>query len=145
MTAIEAKFDALMNKLGNNERRMHTTLEVGTEDEGEKRNSIDKGPTHEGPIKLWKHSTSMPIGATLLSQTSTYPLTTNQHSRTMRISHMDKKHNKFKHLDKIYSNIMPHLGSNNNKQDREQKIKGRGDIIPLRTRCLLSWGEIRGC
>ena len=37
MTAIEAKLDALMNKLGNNERRMHTTLEVGTIDEGEKR------------------------------------------------------------------------------------------------------------
>ena len=37
MTAIEAKLDALMNKLGNNERRMHTALEVGTIDEGEKK------------------------------------------------------------------------------------------------------------
>ena len=37
MIAIEAKLDALMNKLGNNERRMHTTLEVGTVDEGEKK------------------------------------------------------------------------------------------------------------
>ena len=36
MTSIEAKLDALINKLGNNERRMHTTLEVGTVDEGEK-------------------------------------------------------------------------------------------------------------
>ena len=34
MTAIEAKLDALMNKLGNNERRMHTALEVGTVNEG---------------------------------------------------------------------------------------------------------------
>ena len=33
MTVIEAKLDALMNKLGNNERRMHTALEVGTVDE----------------------------------------------------------------------------------------------------------------
>ena len=33
MIAIEAKLGALMNKLGNNERRMHTTLEVGTIDE----------------------------------------------------------------------------------------------------------------
>ena len=47
MTAIEAKFDALMNKFGNNERRMHMTLEVGIVDEGEKRNSADKGLTHE--------------------------------------------------------------------------------------------------
>ena len=49
MTAIEAKLNALMNKLGNNERRMHTALEVGTIDEGEQRNSADEGLTHEGP------------------------------------------------------------------------------------------------
>ena len=29
MTTIEAKLDAVMNKMGNNERRMHTTHEVG--------------------------------------------------------------------------------------------------------------------
>ena len=52
MTIIEAKFDALMNKLGNNERRMHTTLEVGTVDEGEKRNSADEGLTHEGSYQV---------------------------------------------------------------------------------------------
>ena len=39
MTAIEAKLDALMKKLGNNERRMDTALEVGIVDEGEKRKS----------------------------------------------------------------------------------------------------------
>ena len=30
MTTIEAKLDALMNKLGNEERRMHSAHEVGT-------------------------------------------------------------------------------------------------------------------
>ena len=34
MTAIEAKMDAMMNKLGSNERRMHTAHEVGAVDEG---------------------------------------------------------------------------------------------------------------
>ena len=29
MTTIEAKLDAVMNKLGNSERRMHTAHEVG--------------------------------------------------------------------------------------------------------------------
>ena len=48
MTSIEAKLDELMNELGNNERRMHTTLEVGTIDEGEKINNVDEGLTHEG-------------------------------------------------------------------------------------------------
>ena len=52
MTAIEAKLDALMNKIGNNERRMHTTLEVGTVNEGEKRNSVEEGPTHEGSYQV---------------------------------------------------------------------------------------------
>ena len=87
------------------------------------------------PTKLRRHNTLMLIGAILLSPTSTYPLTTHQHSGTMRISYMEKEHNKFKDLDRICSNIMPHLGSNNNnsnsKQDREHKIKGRGYLIPL--------------
>ena len=52
MTAMEAKLDALMNKLGNNERRMHTTLEVGTVDEGEKRKSAEEGPSHEGSYQV---------------------------------------------------------------------------------------------
>ena len=52
MTAIEGKLDALMNKLGNNERKMHTALEVGTVDEGERRKSADEGLTHEGPYQV---------------------------------------------------------------------------------------------
>ena len=52
MIAIEAKLDALMNKLENNERRMHTALEVGIVDEGEKRNSADEGLTHEGSYQV---------------------------------------------------------------------------------------------
>ena len=52
MTAIEAKLDALMNKMGNNERRMHTALKVGTLDEGEIRNSVKEEPNHEGPYQV---------------------------------------------------------------------------------------------
>ena len=33
MTAIEAKLDAVMSKLGNNERTIHTTHEVGAVEE----------------------------------------------------------------------------------------------------------------
>ena len=54
MTSIEAKLDALMNKVGNNERRMHTALEVGTIDEGEIINSAKEGPNHEGPYQVEK-------------------------------------------------------------------------------------------
>ena len=90
----------------------------------------------------------MPTGATLSSLTLTCPLTINQHLGTMRISNMVEKHNKVKDLDRICNNIMPHMGSNNNsssKQDKEQIIRGRGDLIPLKTRCLLSWGKTKGC
>ena len=52
MTTIKAKLDALISKLGNTERRMHTTLKVGTVDEGKKRKSAQKGSNHEGPYQV---------------------------------------------------------------------------------------------
>ena len=39
MTTIEAKLDAVMNKLGNNERRMHTAHEVGAVEERSRRSA----------------------------------------------------------------------------------------------------------
>ena len=51
MTAIEAKLDAVMNKLGNNEKRMHTANEVGVEDKGERRMSA-QGPVEEEPYQV---------------------------------------------------------------------------------------------
>ena len=39
-TAIEAKLDAIMNKLSSNERSMHTAHEVGAMKEG-RRNSVE--------------------------------------------------------------------------------------------------------
>ena len=52
MTTIEAKLDALMNKMGNHERRMHSANEVRTVDENEKRNSAEEGLAHEGPYQV---------------------------------------------------------------------------------------------
>ena len=39
MTAIEAKMNAVMNKLGNDERRMHTAYEVGAVEERSRRSA----------------------------------------------------------------------------------------------------------
>ena len=50
MTAIEAKLDAVMNKLGNNERRMHTAHEVGVVEERIRR-SVE-GLVDEEPYKV---------------------------------------------------------------------------------------------
>ena len=52
ITAIEAKLDALISKMGNQERRMHSSNEVGTVDENENRNSIEEGLAHEGPYQV---------------------------------------------------------------------------------------------
>ena len=52
MTTIEAKLDALMNKLGNQDRRMHAAHEVGTVERIEKKSSADKGLAHEDPYQV---------------------------------------------------------------------------------------------
>ena len=50
MTVIEAKLDAVMNKLGSNERRMHTAHEVGAVNEGTR--SSAEGPVEEEPYQV---------------------------------------------------------------------------------------------
>ena len=50
MTAIKAKLDAVMNKMGNNEKRMHIAYEVGAVKEG-MRNSAE-GHVEEEPYQI---------------------------------------------------------------------------------------------
>ena len=52
MTAIEAKLDALMNKMGNQDRRMHSTHDVGTVERNEQKSSVEEGLAHEGPYQV---------------------------------------------------------------------------------------------
>ena len=51
-TAIEEKLDALMNKMGNQDRRMHSALEVGTVERNEQKSSAEEGLAHEGPHQV---------------------------------------------------------------------------------------------
>ena len=50
ITTIEAKLDAVMNKLGNNERRMHTAHEVGAVEERSRRSA--EGLAEEEPYQV---------------------------------------------------------------------------------------------
>ena len=50
MTTIEAKLDAVMNKLGSNERRMHTAHEVGAVEERIRRSA--EGLVDEDPYQV---------------------------------------------------------------------------------------------
>ena len=52
MTIIEAKLDALMNKMGNQDRRMHLAHEVGTVERNEQKSSAEEGLAHEGPYQV---------------------------------------------------------------------------------------------
>ena len=52
MTAIEAKLDALVNKIRDQDRRMHSAHEVGTVERNEQKSSADKGLSHEGPYQV---------------------------------------------------------------------------------------------
>ena len=52
MTAIDAKLDALMKKLGNQDRRMHSAHEVGTMEGNEQKSIIDEGFSHKGPYQV---------------------------------------------------------------------------------------------
>ena len=52
MIAIEAKLDALMSKMGNQERRMHSAHEVGTIERNEQKSSDEEGLAHDGPYQI---------------------------------------------------------------------------------------------
>ena len=52
MTTIEAKLDALMNKLGNQDRRKHSTHEVGTMEGNEQKSITEEGLAHKGPYHV---------------------------------------------------------------------------------------------
>ena len=52
MSVINAKLDALMSKIGHQERRVHSTHKVETMEEGEQKCIVDEGLAHEGPYQV---------------------------------------------------------------------------------------------
>ena len=52
MSATEAKLDALMSKMNNQERRSHSANVVGIEEGGEYKCITDEGLAHEGPYQV---------------------------------------------------------------------------------------------
>ena len=137
-----------MNKLVSNERRMHTAIEVGVVDGGERRKSVEEGPNHEGSYQVEE--------AQYLNANMNYTFKPNLNLPTHYTPAL-RNHENFSYGGGAQQGQRPgqnmqqyHAlqGSNNNsssKQDREQIIRGRGDLIPLKTRCLLSWGKTKGC
>ena len=52
MTAIEAKLDALMNKMENQERIIHSAHEVGIVERNEQKSSAEERLAYEGPYQI---------------------------------------------------------------------------------------------
>ena len=52
MTSIEAKLDAIMNRMTNQERRSHSVNEVGIVDGAEQKSVADKGLAQESPYRV---------------------------------------------------------------------------------------------
>ena len=52
MIAIEEKLDALMNKMGNQDRIMNSAHEVETIERNEQKSSAKEGLAHEGPYQV---------------------------------------------------------------------------------------------
>ena len=73
MIAIEAKLDVVMNKLGNNERRMHTAHEVGAVEERSRRSAegpyqVDEEPHQVKETKYMNEQRSHTSSKTLTCQ-----------------------------------------------------------------------------
>ena len=137
MTAIEAKLVALMKKIGNHEKRIHSANEVGTVNENGKRNSAEKGLAHEGPYQVNEAQYLNANRSYKFKPNLNFPTHYTLALRNHENFSYGEEHSKVKDLGKIFNNIMLHLGSNNNnnKEVREQKIKDKGDLLPLKNRC----------
>ena len=76
MTKIEAKPDAIMNKMNNQEKRGHSCNEVGIVEGAEYKSVDNLGLSHEGAYQVDEVSTLMVIEVITSSPTITYQPTT---------------------------------------------------------------------
>ena len=135
MTAIETKMDALMNKLGKLDRRMHSMHEVGPIEGNEHKSVTDEGLAHEGPYHV--EEAQFVGGNISYNFKPNNNLLTHQHRGTMKISYMEVEHNKAKDLCKTINNNTLHMGSkdSSSRTTREPRIRAKEGPSLLKNRC----------
>ena len=138
-TAIEAKLDAVMNKLSMNEKKMHTAYEVGVVREGMR--NIAKGYEEEEPYqvketKYMNEQRSYHFNPNPNLPTHCTPALRNHESFSYSGAH------KALDMDRTTIRLILSLGSNsssnnssNNIGTTEESIKGRKELKPLKIRC----------
>ena len=112
MTAIEAKLDAVMNKLGNNERRMHTAHEVGAVEERIRRSA--EGIVEEEPYQVEETKYMNEQRSYHFKPNPNLPTHYTLALRNHESFHMVEQHSRALDLDRISSKLMLSLGSKNN-------------------------------
>ena len=137
--AIEAKLDAVMNKLSSNEKRMHIAHEVRAVREGSINSA--EGYEEEEPYQVEE--------AQYLNANKSYTFKPNPNLPThyspalMKAFHMVGEHNRVLNMDRTTIKFILILGSNSNNNNNnnnkigtaEESIKGRKEIKPLKIRC----------
>ena len=147
MTAIEAKLDAPMSKLGNQERRVHTPHEVGTMEGGEQKCIANKELALEGPYQIeeahyvngsisynFKPNNNLPILYTLAlrnHENFSYGIGVQKGPRPMQNFSSSTLHKVSKDSSSMAA--------------KELKTSAKGSPSLLRFRCSASWVRIRDC
>ena len=141
MTAIKAKLDVVMNKRGNNEKRMHIAHEVGAVKEGMRNRA--KGHVEEEPYQVEE--------AQYLNGNRSYTFKPNPNLpthytlalRNHEAIHMVEEHSRALDLDRITIKLMLSLGSNSNSSSSsigtiEENIRDRKGLNLLKIKCYSS-------
>ena len=133
-TAIEAKLDAVMNKLSSNERRMHIAHEVGAVREG-RRNSAE-GYEEEEPYQVEETKYMNEQRSYHFKPYPNFPTHKSSTLRNLKIFPMVEDHNRVLDMDRTTIRLILSLGFSSSKiGTTEESIKGRKELKPLKIRC----------
>ena len=143
MTAIEAKLDEVMNKLGSNKRRMHTTHEVGAIKEGI-RSSAER-PVEEELYQVKETKYMSEQRSYHFKPNSNLPTHYTPALRNHENFSYGEEHSKAPDLDRITIRLMLNTCStnSNSRGTLEENIRVRKRLNHLKIRCCISCQKIK--
>ena len=146
MTAMEAKLDAIMYRRDKQQRKMHTTHEIGAVEREQMRRSAEV-PTEEDSYGVEEVKYVNEPRNYHFKPNPNLPTHYSQHLGTMRISHMVEGHYKAQGMDRVLNkDINSHQGSSSSIKgvNAEMIIRVIGGLNHLKNKCCSSWGTTRG-
>ena len=143
VTAIEAKLDAVMNKLGSNERRMHIAHDVGAVKEGIRRGV--EGLVEEEPCQVEETKYMSEQRSYHFKPNPNLPTHYTPAQRNHETFHMVEEHSRAPNLDKITIRLMLNPGSKQRcSQSNKWKNKIQEKMKRLRLMNLM-FHSLKGC